>query len=165
MSEATTLLFGELSRMGATRCVVSTNVAIKLDGTPYSNRTAPTDPGAAIYFVLKGKPIVLACDKWDRVEDNVYAVARHIESIRAQDRWGVGRIEQAFAGYMALPAPMNLKPWWEVLGVKEDDSQEIVQNAYRHFAKKYHPDNGGSNEIMSEINGAWDNAKLSRGWK
>ena len=165
MNDATGLLIGELSRLCASRSVVSTNVALRLDGLPYANQKPPQDPGAAVYFVLKGKPIVLACDKWDRVEDNVYAIARHIESIRAQDRWGVGRIEQAFAGYMALPAPMDLKPWWEVLGVGEDSPFEVVQEVYRRLAIKNHPDAGGDHANMVEINTAWDNAKLSRGWK
>lgn len=164
MNDATELLIGELSRLGASRSVVSTNVAVRLDGLPYANQKPPSDPGAAIYFVLKSKPIVLACDKWDRVEDNVYAIARHIESIRAQERWGVGRIEQAFAGYMALPAPLDLKPWWEVFGVREIDDRELVEKRYRHLAKINHPDAGGDHANMVEINTAWENAKLSRGW-
>jgi hypothetical protein len=164
MYEATSFLTAELTRLGASKCVISTNVKLKLDGTPYSNQAQPSDPGAAIYFILKGKPIVLACDRWNRVEDNVYAVAKHIESIRAQDRWGVGRIEQAFAGYMALPAPMTLKPWWQVLGVPENAPREAIESAWRHLAKKNHPDLGGTHEGMSEINTAWENAKLIRGW-
>lgn len=165
MSAACDLINGELYRLGASKMLISTNVAVRLDGLPYANQKPPIDPGAAVYFVLKGKPVVLACDKWNRVEDNVYAIGRHIEALRAQERWGVGRIEQAFAGYMALPAPMDLKPWWEVLGVKENDPIEIVQRAYRYLAGKNHPDHGGDHAGMTEVNTAWDNAKLARGWK
>jgi hypothetical protein len=58
-----------------------------------------------VYFKLHGKDRVLACDKWDRVADNIAAIAAHIDAIRRQDRYGVGTIDQAFAGYSALPPP------------------------------------------------------------
>jgi hypothetical protein len=165
MADACDLLYGELDRLGAKQTVVSTNVQVRLDGRPYANQPKVSDPGAAVYFVLKGKPIVLACDKWARVEDNVYAVAKHIESIRAQERWGVGRIEQAFAGYMALPAPMTLRPWWETLDVSENCTYEQARDSYTRMAKDFHPDVGGDGEIMADVNVAWENAKLARGWK
>ena len=85
------------------QCVVSSNVELRLDGLPGSNRRAPDDPGVAVYFRLDGNPYCLACDKWDRVADNLAAVAAHIGAMRGQERWGVGSTEQAFAGYAALP--------------------------------------------------------------
>ena len=62
----------------------------------------PDDPGVAVYFQLHDKERVLACDKWDTVADNIAAIAAHIDGIRRQDRYGVGTIDQAFAGYSAL---------------------------------------------------------------
>lgn len=164
MSSARDLINGELYRLGASKMLISTNVAARLDGLPYANQKPPLDPGDAVYFLLKGKPIVLACDKWNRVEDNVYAIGRHIEALRAQERWGVGRIEQAFSGYMALPAPMNLRPWWDVLDVTEDCTYEQARDSYIRMAKVFHPDVGGDGETMGEINTAWENARLSRSW-
>lgn len=142
-----------------------TNVALRLDGLPYSNQPKVKDPGVAVYFVMKDRPIVLACDKWNRVECNLWAIAKHVEALRGQERWGIGTVEQAFTGYMALPAPMDLKPWWEVLGIKEEDGHLRVRQAYRDLAVKNHPDNGGSHEGMVEVNQAWENAQLARGWK
>lgn len=73
------------------------------------------DRGAAVYFEMKGKPVSLACDKWNRVEDNIWAIAKHIEALRGQQRWGVGSIEQAFRGYTALPAigESSASEWWK----------------------------------------------------
>jgi DnaJ-domain-containing protein 1 len=162
MSDALDLLYHELQLMRVSDPVVSTNVRVRLDGAPMSRQAQPQDPGAAIYFMLKTRAIALACDKWYRVEDNVYAIAKHIEAIRAQERWGVGRIEQAFGGYMAL---MDLRPWWDVLGVDENASRETVEDRWRALAKKHHPDAGGDAARMAEINAAWDNAKLAREWR
>ena len=57
-----------------------------------------------MYFKLDSVPegLVLACDRWLRVEDNIAAVAAHIGALRGIDRWGVGSVRQAFAGYKRL---------------------------------------------------------------
>lgn len=163
MSDVVPELYGELKLIGVGdyNVVVSTNVELRLDGQPYSNRAAPSDPGAAVYFKLKGKPCVLACDKWNRVEDNLSAIARHIEALRGQERWGVGSVEQAFAGYTALP-PAGSSPgtsWWNVLGCAHDAPLEMVKDAYRDKARAAHPDNGGSHDAMVALNAAWDQAR------
>ena len=96
----------------------------------------PDDPGVAVYFQLHDKERVLACDKWDTVADNIAAIAAHIDGIRRQDRYGVGTIDQAFAGYSALPPPGGTsrptRPWHEVLGVNRfatPEEAEIVDEA------------------------------------
>lgn len=158
MAESTEFLANELARLGARSEVLSTNLRQRLDGKPYSNQAQPSDPGAAVYFSLKGKPVSLACDKWLRVEDNVWAIAKHIEALRGQERWGVGSIEQAFRGYMALPSigeSSGIK-WWEVLGVPINASPEQVKEAFRVLAHKHHPDKGGERDLWDRLREAWD---------
>jgi hypothetical protein len=153
MQDSCDFLSSELGRLGASKEVLSTNVPRRLDGRPYANQPQPTDPGAALYFQLKGKPVSLACDRWLRVEENVWAIAKHIEALRGQDRWGVGSIEQAFRGYMALPAvgESSASTWWQVLGVPINASLETVQEAYRILVKKHHPDKGGDPEMFRRV--------------
>lgn len=161
MEDATSALRAELRRIHAERVVISTNVALRLDGLPRGDRARPADVGAAVYFTLKGKPCVLAADKWNRVEDNLSAIARHIEALRGQERWGVGSVEQAFAGYTALP-PSGSSPgtsWWNVLGCAHNAPLDVVKEAYRDAARKAHPDGGGSHDAMVAINAAWDQAR------
>jgi len=76
----------ELQRLGARDVLLSTNVQVRLDGLPRSGQNEPADPGAAVYFTLKGKPRCLACDRWSRVADNIAAIAAHVYAIRAVDR-------------------------------------------------------------------------------
>lgn len=164
MADVTGELLNEIRNLGATRPVISTNVELRNDGLPYANRVSPSDPGAAVYFMLKGKPCVLACDKWNRVEDNLRAISKHIEALRGQERWGVGSVEQAFSGYTALPAPgtTSLAVWWNVLGCAHDAPFEAVKDAYREQAKRCHPDaNGGSHDAMTRLNTAWDQARAA----
>lgn len=161
MEEARRILADELDRLGAVNAVLSTNVRLRLDGAPVSNSAQPSDRGAAVYFTLKQKPVALACDRWNRVECNVWAIAKHIESLRAQDRWGVGNIEQAFRGYMALPERSSNSQWWEVLGVAINATADQVKDAYRILVKKHHPDAGGDAELFRRVQEAYQQFEVA----
>jgi len=158
MADARERLDVQLERMGAGSVVLSTNVELRLDGQPRANQRTPSDPGAALYFRMNDQPLCMACDKWDRVEDNIAAIAAHIDALRAQERWGVGSMERAFAGYKALPAPRQ-RTWWEVLGVSEFASRAEAERAYKKLAALHHPDQGGSHDRMAEINRAITDAR------
>lgn len=149
----------EIDRLGATHVTLSTNVELRLDGQPRSDRREPDDPGAALYFMLRGKPICLPCDRWTRVADNITAIAKHIEALRGQDRWGVGTVEQAFAGYAALP-PAGHIDWRAVLQLHraEQVSRADVEQAFKRLAFDRHPDRGGSDSMMADLNLARDQA-------
>ncbi len=148
--------------VGNWNVVISTNLALRNDGLPRSDQKTPADPGVAIYFKLKDRPTVLACDKWGKVEENIWAIAKHIDAMRGQNRWGVGNVEKAFAGYAALPAPgeSTAATWYNVLGVQEACTFEYAQERYREEARACHPDaRGGSHESMVRLNTAWDMAR------
>lgn len=150
----------ELDRIGASHVVLSTNVELRLDGLPRSGQPEPNDRGVALYFQRSGKPVVLACDRWDRVPDNIIAIAKHIEAIRGMERWGVGTTDQLFAGFEALPAP---EQWWQVLGVTPDAPPHLIEAAYREKAKTAHPDAGGSDAAMARLNRARDEGRKANG--
>jgi hypothetical protein len=134
-------LFAELERLGGVeRVVISSNLRLRIDGLPMSGQGQPTDPSVAVYFMLKGKPHVLACGKWDRAQDNLWAIAKDIEATRGKLRWGVGTLERAFSGYTAIPEKTGGMNWWEVLAIAMNASEDQVRDAYRRLAKKYHPD-------------------------
>ena len=145
----------ELSLLRATRVVISTNLEVRLDGWPRSNQRNPDDAGVAVYFELSGAKRVLACDRWDRVEHNLRAIAKHVEALRGMERWGVGTIEQAFTGYAALPEPGRAKSWHEVLGYDPDGIEELtadeIQARFRDLAQRRHPDKGGTIAAFDEL--------------
>lgn len=156
LATARDYVLSELRMLRGRNPIVSTNVMLRQDGLPKSGQKNPIDPGVAVYFVLNNQPRVLACDKWRTVEDNLWAIGKHIEAIRGQDRWGVGTVDQAFAGYDALPAPRTA--WWEVLGVPKNASRDEIQAAYRKAAKETHPDAGGSEDAFLKVQAAWEAA-------
>lgn len=171
MSQARGRLGRELELLGATYVVVSTNQR------PGSEAVRHDDPGVAVYFSLKGKPHVLACDKWQRLPDNVAAIAKHIEALRGIDRWGVGSIERAFAGFSALPPPgassePTKRPWREILDVACPQNPDgptreafllMAEARFKAAARKAHPDAGGSDAAMAELNTAIAEARAEIG--
>ncbi len=150
-------LTGELRRLVATHVVISSNLRLRGDGLPYAQQPRQLDdPGIAVYFKLKGAPRVLACDRWVSAAENIAAIAGHVAAVRAQDRYGVGTLEQAFAGYAALP-PTALD-WSIVLGVSPSASRDEIIAAHRRLIATHHPDRGGRHEDMARINEARDRA-------
>lgn len=148
-------LLPELERLGASDITVSTNVRPHL----YDQLGDSSDPGAAVYFTLKGTPTVLACDRWDRTGDNLAAIAAHVEALRGQERWGVGSLEQAIAGYRALPAMPAARAWWEVLGLPAAATGLQIKERRRQLLERLHPDRpGGDQNRAAEVNAAFQQA-------
>lgn len=157
IEKAREFVFSELRRLGARGIVLSSNLRLRQDGLPISGQSQPSDPSVAVYFTLKEKPRVLACGEWDRAQDNLWAIGKHIEALRGQERWGVGSVERAFTGYTAIPEKTGGVSWWEILGVTVNASEEQITEAYRTKAKILHPDSGTmpNHEGMVVLNEAY----------
>jgi hypothetical protein len=159
-------LVRQLGLLCAVSPVISTNAPTRNDGMVRADANNPKDPGAAVYFRLPDtrgnmQPHVLACDRWDRLADNLAALAAHIEALRGIDRWGVGSMEQAFAGYKALYPVGARKPWWEVLAFAQQphpEQAEMVKQRFRDLMKRHHPDRGGNGGQAAEITEAYRQA-------
>ena len=157
VAKATGDLLSEIERLtgrGDVRVIVSSNLALRNDGFPRSGQSEPMDPGVAVYFDLNRQPIVLACDKWDRVGDNIRAIAKDIEATRGRARWGVGTVEQAFSGYRVL-VEKTQPTCFEALGIRPDSSRAEITKAFREKAMTVHPDRGGTSEQFYELSAAY----------
>jgi hypothetical protein len=155
-------LNAELKRLGATDVVISSNLKLNRDGSINRGQAMGPDPGVAVYFKLKGKPRCMASDTWTRLPDNMAAIAGTIEALRSIDRYGVGNIEQVFAGYTALQPAADVD-WWIVLGVSASAPLDAIEDAYRTLAKTAHPDAGGSADDMARLNIAIATARAAKG--
>jgi hypothetical protein len=161
-------LMGELRRLGISHdganVVLSTNLRLRRDGLPYSDQRRPDDPGAAVYFRKDDRELCFACDRWDRVEDNIVAVAKTIEALRGIDRWGTGdMVQAAFTGFQAIAAAPARRAWWVVFGVEAHTPTADVEERYRELARQHHPDRGGNADAMVEVNNAWEDFQRERG--
>jgi hypothetical protein len=142
----------EIALLGGRSPIISTNIPLRNDGLPYANHRKPDDRGVAVYFTYTKRQMCFACDKWDQIHDNVYAIGKTIEALRGIARWGTGdMVEQAFTGFTALPSP---KDSHVILGVRPGATAEEIDAAFRESAKRAHPDAGGSTAMMAELNEA-----------
>jgi hypothetical protein len=157
-------LSDELARLGATGPVISTNVPLRSDGMPRASmRPDYGDMGVAVYFTYQNSQMVLACDKYDRIYDNIQAVAKTIEAMRGIERWGTSEMmSRAFSGFKALNAENPGESWWSILGISPQASLAEIDVAYKQKLKETHPDRGGSTEKMVKVNLARDQARAAR---
>lgn len=144
----------QVDALGGSDPVMSSNLRLRVNGAP-DLREEPADPGVAVYFRFKGRATVLACDRYRRVADNIAAVAAHIDALRRISRYGVGTLEQALAGYRALPAD-TAADWRAVFGFAERDdvTAEALNARFKARAADAHPDRGGTDEMMMHVNRA-----------
>jgi len=133
-------MMDELGRFGVTGIVVSSNIPLRMDGTPYRDGlTDPLeDPGIAVYFTKRKRQVCLPCDTYRRPWEHIRAIGKAVEALRAMERHGATQIlDQAFTGFMALPAPEGgvQVPWWDVLGVPRYASEDQITAAYKAKAR------------------------------
>ena len=156
-------LSAEISRMGGTSVIISTNVPLRNDGMPRASAPEPKDKGVAVYFKRKGKDFSFACDKFDRTQDNIYAIAKTIDALRGIERWGASdMMERAFSGFKALPSETDGESWWSILDCEPSATAEEIDRAYKIKVRQVHPDAGGSHEAMRKVNLARDAARSIR---
>lgn len=132
-------------------------------------RRSTGDPGVALWFEMPrraGQSVrelrVIACDQYLVQDHNVWAVYCTLDALRAVERWGAYSLEQAVEGARPMlppPAGMGPKKWWEVLRVPSNWPLDAIEMKYQMLAKSAHPDNGGSDDAMAELNAAISEAR------
>jgi hypothetical protein len=166
INDAVTRIISELHAMGVPswNVIISTDLQLRNDGLPISNqRTSHLDQGAAVYWKDDNSRRCMAIDRYDRIADNLGAIAATIGAMRAIERHGGAEIlDRAFTGFAALPAPAAQDAPHEILGVNENATRDEINYAYRRLAQQCHPDAGGSHDQMTRINTARDSMLAAR---
>ena len=143
--------FGSDTGKAVKGVVVSSNLTLGV------NR--PSDAGVAVFFQWDERQVCIAVDRYAKVEDNLQAIHHILEARRTEMRHGGIEIVRAtFEGFKALPAPSGYRHWTDVLKVSISANPDEIKAAAKRLAKTAHPDVGGSETAMSEINTARDEA-------
>lgn len=144
--------FGMDSAKPVTEVVISSNVTL--------GENRPADPGVAIWFKWDGLSVCIPVDRYSKVEANLQAIHHIIEARRTELRHGtLALVRATFTGFAALPSP-GKRGWRAVLGITEGVAltKAVIESFYRDAARRAHPDAGGTNDQMAELNAARDSA-------
>lgn len=154
------------------------NVVIEIDAPPSEIRrdgmprvdARTRGPGVIISYELHYKNnsvqrFVFPCDTYHDWQDNVRAIAKTLEALRAVDRYGVTRDGQQFAGFKAIPAStgttLSVEQAANVLsrhgGIVLNQNQpdyEAARRAFRSARSRTHPDAGGTTDEFTLVTSA-----------
>lgn len=144
--------FGTDSEKPVSDVVISSNVTL--------GESNPADPGVAIWFKWDGLSVCIPVDRYSKVEANLQAIHHIIEARRTELRHGtLALVRATFTGFAALPSP-GKRGWRATLGIGADVAvtKAMIESFYRDAARRAHPDAGGTNDQMAELNAARDAA-------
>ena len=136
--------------------IISTNLVLRLDGLPRSGQNAPQDPGVSVYWQRGAGMKCMAIDRYDRVADNLAAVAATLEAMRLIERHGGAEVlDRAFTGFTALPAPGQTTTHWRTL-FGDVGTRSELDAQYRKKRSEHHPDRGGRAEMFDMVQKAYE---------
>ncbi|MGA5467157.1 molecular chaperone DnaJ [Mycobacterium sp. NPDC050041] len=73
------------------------------DGMPRAN-AVPTHPGVILNIESRLGPLSYPCDKFDRWQDNLRAIALGLRALRSVDRYGITPGNEQYRGWQAIEA-------------------------------------------------------------
>jgi hypothetical protein len=151
----------ELRKFGAIGVVISTDVPLRRDGLPYADGD-PDDPGVVVYFTRGHHQYIFTCDLYQRVQWNMRSLGLAFAGMRAIERSGSTQIlDRALSGFAQLPSGAGQsptqRPWREVMNLEGFQGPAFVMRAgleaaYKQLSRTRHPDAGGSEAAMVELN-------------
>lgn len=108
---------------------------------------------ARLIFYVNDQPQELTCARFYGYRTNLRALYLILEALRLAQERGIMK-ELARAAIAMLPAGERGRMPHEVLGIAPDAPLEVAEAAYRVLARKRHPDTGGTEQQMKELNAA-----------
>lgn len=175
----------EIKHLGGKNVVIEVDVReqdIRLDGTLRANARTPEHPAVVVAFESDHGPQLHRCDRFERSyrrdsigwQENVRAIAKTLEALRAVTRYGSAETGQQYAGFKALPAGrampashMTREAAAELLeriavgdegAARERSVQMILENSelaretWKHARAETHPDRPhGSRELWDQV--------------
>lgn len=163
-TDTESLLRRELRMLGAKQVVIQLDLPeskIRRDGMPYAD-ARPVSAGVILSFESPKGSLSFPCDRFDRWQDNLRAVALALEALRKVDRYGVTRQNEQYRGWAKLGGPADAIGFASAGEAANYIGRFIdwlpsmvlmdVHSAFRQAARKVHPDvEGGSAEEFKRL--------------
>jgi hypothetical protein len=153
----------ELEALDATKCEIYSNYeALKDDRRRTKHGRSE---GASLAFTYRGREAWLACDCWDTVQHNLYAIHLALQQFRKLDEWGIATTEfilRAFStGVVSNHASQSsdVTDWMSQLGLGPTATLQDANAVYRQRAKQC----SGDDDALRALNMAIADARNALG--
>ena len=133
------------------------------DGLPYASAKMQ-HPGVILTWTTPDGTFSFPSDAFEKWEDNLLAIVRTVEKLRAVARYKVTKHGEQYAAWKAIesgssPAGSEFDTPLEAVEFLEDTADATAQTplpvVVRRALRNAHPDlPGGSNELFARVNGA-----------
>src|SRR5690606_18157553 len=87
---------------------------LRLDGRPRVNAT-PTHPGVILAMETPDGPLSFPCDTFDLWHDNLRAIVKTMQNLRAINRYGVTQHGEQYVGWRAIEATASAAPFASIV--------------------------------------------------
>lgn len=152
-------LRGELRKFGAKNIIVTVDFELRRDGEPASRVQKGWDQAVTVYFEKGDAKLLIPCDQYDFMPDNVHAICLCVEAYRSLERHCGGNIlTGAMQGFAAIESRSSRRGWWDILECSKNATPAEIRTAYSKLVLTHHPDHGGDGEKLLEINDAYQDA-------
>jgi len=111
------------------------------------------DRTVTLRYKKDGREVNLSMGKQSRAVDNLRVLYIVINSIRMNERRGIGEVMESAYLHLSSGAEYKKTPY-EVLGLAQGLPLTVYEAMYKDLVRKNHPDVGGSEEKMVELNNA-----------
>jgi hypothetical protein len=110
---------------------------------------------AKVIFHVNEQQQVMECSRFYYYRDNLRALYLILDSLRkAQERGILKELARAAVAMLPPGEGVSRRAPHEVLGIQPDAPLEVAEAAWKALARTRHPDVGGSEEAMQELNAA-----------
>jgi len=158
----------ELTQIGATDVVIEAGFSdsdLRNDGLPRAT-VRPRFSTVRVTFKKGGTPLSFVAGGHADYTQNVYLVSKTLEALRAVDRYGCTQANEQYKGWAQLPpggGSVAVVEWSSVDAARTWMADLVVlpfgtpvRKLFIEASKMAHPDAGGSDELMSQVNRARD---------
>ena len=136
----------ELDKLDAENVVLEIAISpldIKIDGGLRAQKR-PEHPGVILAFESKNGHLRFACDQYLDWADNLRAITKTLNALRAVERWGAVRDAEQYKGWATLHAP----------GANKMSARQFIDahgGSFTEAAKRLHPDVGGDPALFQQL--------------
>lgn len=166
LDEAVRFLTEEVNALDPQQAVLSTDI-VNI-ATPRNRQALGSRTGAALSIKLQGRVYSFACDRWEKLEHNLYVLHLTLRQLRNMEKWGVASLADLLEPFStrrektvshaetvsaSVQETAETADWMRILGLGSTATLEDAVAVYHRRAKRISSDSDALqslNEAMNE---------------